>query len=85
MEAFIDCKNLHDAIYSTTICWRKHLRIDVASNKEMLASDGICQVNLVPSHNHLQCKERCIFEETDGNNKVWFICMIPNSEVYTEF
>ena len=53
MEAFIDCKNLHDAIYSTKSVGEKHLRIDVAAIKEMLARDEICQVNLVSSHNQL--------------------------------
>ena len=47
MEAFIDCKNLHDAIYFTKSVGEKCLRIDVAAIKEMLARVEICQVNLV--------------------------------------
>ena len=51
MEAFIDCKNLHDAIYSAESVGEKRLRIDVAA--KMLARDEICQVHLVSSNNQL--------------------------------
>ena len=36
MEAFIYCKNLCDAIYSTKSVGEKCLRIDVAAIKQML-------------------------------------------------